>query len=80
MSNYKRLYRELSADTKSKISNANRNKPKSATHRLHISQALTKYWQTVPHRPAPGESPSVSNWDNTTYQCKVCGKNNEYKG
>lgn len=47
---YKRQYRELDNDVKAKISNSSRNKPKSAEHRLHISQGMEKYWQTVPHK------------------------------
>ena len=48
MKEFKRQYRELSDEHREKISQATANKPKSAEHRLHISQ---DYWQTVPHRP-----------------------------
>ena len=48
---YKRQYRELSDETKEKISISNRTKPKSEEHKLRISQGMEKYWQTVPHRP-----------------------------
>ena len=48
---YKRKYRELDDEVKARISQANMNKPKSAEHKLHISQSMEKYWQTVPHRP-----------------------------
>ena len=48
---YKRQYRELSQETKDKISNAQKNKKKSADHKLHISQSMTKYWQSVPNKP-----------------------------
>lgn len=51
MNNYKRQYREIDDEVKAKISNSSRNKPKSAEHKMHISQAMEKYWQTVPHRP-----------------------------
>ena len=57
---YKRQYRELSDETKEKISAANRNRPKSEMHRQHISQAMKDYWAKVPHRPVSG--------DVTTYQ------------
>ena len=50
MDNYKRQYRELDDDTKQKISNSCRNKPKSEQHKLHISQGMQEYWRTVPHR------------------------------
>ena len=52
---YKRQYRELSDETKEKISKSNRNKPKSEEHKLRISQGMEKYWQTVPHRPNNNE-------------------------
>ena len=49
--NYKRQWRELSDETKNKISRATSNKPKSATHKLHISQSMRDYWETVGHKP-----------------------------
>lgn len=58
---YKRKYRELSDETKEKISQANRNRPKSEAHRAHISQSMKDYWRQVPHRPSGGS-------DMTTYQ------------
>ena len=51
MNDYKRQYREIDDETKKKISLTSRNKPKSEQHKLHISQAMEKYWQKVPHRP-----------------------------
>lgn len=51
---YKRKYRELSDETKEKIAAANRNRPKSQTHRQRISQAMKDYWRQVPHRPISG--------------------------
>lgn len=51
MEKYKRQFRELSDETKAKIANSSRNKPKSAEHKLHISQGMEKYWQTVPNKP-----------------------------
>ena len=47
----KREFRELSDEHKSRIANANKNKPKSAEHRMHISQSMEKYWSTVPSKP-----------------------------
>lgn len=46
-----RVYRELDDEVKQKISLSSRNKPKSETHKQHISQGMIDYWQTVPHRP-----------------------------
>lgn len=62
-SSYKRQYRELPQETKDKISAANRNRPKSTAHKQHISQAMTKYWASVPSRLPSGitedDSPSL---------------------
>lgn len=57
---YKRQYRELDDDVKKKISQSSKAKPKSEDHKQHISQAMTKYWQSVPRKPS-GETPSVTN-------------------
>lgn len=51
MKEYKRQFRELDQETKQKISDSSRNKPKSDEHKKHISQGMIKYWETVPHRP-----------------------------
>ena len=51
MNNYKRQYRELDQETKQKISDSSRNKPKSEEHKKRISQGMLKYWESVPHRP-----------------------------
>ena len=58
----KRQYRELEQEIKATISQATKNKPKSYQHRQHISQGMTKYWQTVPSRP------TSTSGDSTTYQ------------
>ena len=50
MSEYKRQYRELSDETKQKISQANKNKRKSSWHKAHLSQSLKAYWKSVPSR------------------------------
>lgn len=57
---YKRQYRELDDDVKERISQSSKNKPKSEDHKQHISQAMTKYWQTVPHKQPSGDEPSVT--------------------
>ena len=50
MSEYKRQFRELSDETKDKISKSSKGKRKSYSHRQHLSQALKNYWDTVPSR------------------------------
>ncbi len=51
MDHKKRIYRELSDETKAKISNSSKGKPKSASHKIHISQAMCNYWKTIPCKP-----------------------------
>ena len=45
---FKRQYRERDEITKLKISNALRNRKKSASHCRAISQGLKNYWENVP--------------------------------
>lgn len=47
----KRQYRELSDETKQKISNSSKGKSKSFVHREHLSQSLKNYWRTIPNKP-----------------------------
>lgn len=51
MKNYKRQYRQLSDETKSKISTSSRNKPKSEIHKQRIKQSMLQYWRTVENKP-----------------------------
>lgn len=51
MNDYKRQYRELDPETKQKISNSSKNKPKPEWVKKRISQGMLKYWEGVPHRP-----------------------------
>lgn len=51
MEQRKRIYRELDADTKQKISRATIGKAKSAAHKQHISQSMKRYWSSIPHKP-----------------------------
>jgi hypothetical protein len=48
--NFKRQYRERDTATKMKISNALKNRTKSASHCQAISQGLKNYWETVPSK------------------------------
>ena len=52
MEQRKRIYRELDADTKQKISRATAGKTKSAAHKQHISQSMKRYWSCIPHKPS----------------------------
>ena len=51
MENRKRQYRELSDIIKQNIRKSTIGKSKSASHKEHISQAMKKYWSTVPSKP-----------------------------
>ena len=53
MENRKRIYRELDAETRQKISVSSKGKAKTSSHKEHISQAMKKYWSTVPSKPKP---------------------------
>ena len=47
----KRQFRELSDETKAKISQSMRNRSKSFSHREKISNGLKNYWKTIPNEP-----------------------------
>lgn len=68
MGNKKRIYRELSDETKAKISNSSKGKPKSTSHKIHISQAMCDYWKTIPHKPKE---------EHTTMNDLIGAKNND---
>ena len=76
MKNYKRQWRELSDEHREKISQSSKNRPKSAEHRQHISQAMVDYWDTVPNKPKDISMDEYLSGDNTTYQENADVKNN----
>ena len=47
----KRQYRELSDETRAKISQSMKGKSKSFTHKEAISNGLKSYWKNIPHKP-----------------------------
>ena len=51
MEHRKRIYRELDAETKQKISVSSRGKAKTSSHKEHISQAMKRYWAGIPNKP-----------------------------
>lgn len=51
MKEYKRQYRQLSDETKNKISISSKNKPKTELHKQHIRQSMLRYWETVGNKP-----------------------------
>lgn len=55
MNTNKRQYRELSDETKAKISQSMKGKSKSFTHREAISNGLKDYWKTIPNKPTTND-------------------------
>jgi hypothetical protein len=53
MEQRKRIYRELDAETRQKISVSSKGKAKTSSHKEHISQAMKRYWSSVPSKPKP---------------------------
>lgn len=47
----KRQFRELSDETKAKISQTMKNRSKSMTHKEKISNSLKNYWKNIPNKP-----------------------------
>ena len=47
----KRIYRQLSDETKEAISKATSGKQKSEAHKQHIAHAMRKYWSGIPNKP-----------------------------
>lgn len=45
-----RIRRNLSEETKRKIAEALKNKPKSEKHKKALSIALRNYWKTIPYK------------------------------
>lgn len=47
----KRKYRQMSDETKQKISRSLKGKTKTQKHKENISKGLKRYWGKVPNRP-----------------------------
>lgn len=47
-----RQYREMSAETKAKISASLKGRSKSFSHVENIRQSLRNYWQQIPNKPS----------------------------
>lgn len=48
---YKRKYRQMSEETKQKISQSLKGRGKSMSHVKNIRNGLKKYWEHIPNRP-----------------------------
>ena len=51
-----RTYREMSEETKAKISQALRGRSKSITHKERISAGLKNYWSKIPNNPTENDN------------------------
>ena len=47
----KRQFRELSPETRAKISQSLKGRSKSYSHTQNISKAMKSYWKTIPNKP-----------------------------
>lgn len=47
-----RIYRELNADTKQRISQKLKNRILSDSHKQAISDGMRAYWATIPNKPS----------------------------
>ena len=53
---YKRQYRQLSDETKMKISQSLKGKSKSLSHVENIKNGLKNYWKGVPNKPKENDN------------------------
>ena len=60
----KRIFRNLSDDTKNRISQSLRGRTFSDSHKQAISDAMRQYWATIPYRPS--ENNESNNQENET--------------
>ena len=51
-----RIYRELNADTKQRISQKLKNRTLSDSHKQVISDGMRAYWSTIPNKPNDGNN------------------------
>lgn len=52
---YKRQYRQMSDETKQKISQSLKGRSKSMTHKENIKNGLIDYWKNIHNKPTDGE-------------------------
>ncbi len=52
----KRKFREMSDETKAKISQSMRGRSMSMTHKERISSGMRDYWKTIPNKPINTDS------------------------
>lgn len=63
MENVYNRTREMSPETKQKISRALANRPKSVDHRKKISTSMKNLWSTVPSKEDDDGGDNGASWD-----------------
>lgn len=53
---YKRVDRQVSPETRQKISQSLKGRSKSYSHRTHISQGVKNYWEQIPRGEDSGST------------------------
>lgn len=56
---YKRQNREVSPETRQKISQSLKGRSKSFTHRTHIAQGVKTYWEQIPRKDDSGSTTTI---------------------
>ena len=63
-----RIYRELNADTKQRISQSLKGHGLPHSHKQAISDGMRAYWSTIPNKPNNGTN-EIKNSINNENQC-----------
>lgn len=57
---YKRVDRQVSPETRQKISQSLKGRSKSYTHRTHIAQGVKNYWEQIPRDEDSGSTTTMN--------------------
>lgn len=57
---YKRVDRQVSPETRLKISQSLKGRSKSYSHRTHIAQGVKTYWEQIPRREDSGSTTTTN--------------------
>lgn len=58
-----RMYRQPSEETKQRISQALKNRPKSISTRSKIADGMKRYWETIPSKDEADDGDNGAGWD-----------------
>ncbi len=56
---YKRVDRQVSPETRQKISQSLKGRSKSYSHRTHIAQGVKNYWEQIPRGEDSGSTTTI---------------------